>query len=108
MTLVVGAYCGFGSAAATLGDESSIWVSRPDGAMSCEPGSGLTVEKGVEELRKEKIEVLEARKGTDGKMHIQMCGASEGTTIQVRIPKEALPGAKMRGYELVKKVTDRR
>lgn len=84
-------------------DPNSIWVSRPDGALSCEPGSAMPVEKGAEELRKEKVEVLEARRGTDGKMHIQMCGAAEGTMIQLRIPKEALPIAKAKGFELVKK-----
>jgi hypothetical protein len=89
-------------------DENSVWVSRSDGALSCEPGSGQPLEQGVEELRKGKVEVLEARKSTDGKMHIQMCGASEGSTIQVRISKESLPLAKARGFEVVKKSPEKR
>ncbi|MBI2712803.1 MAG: hypothetical protein HYX41_08125 [Bdellovibrio sp.] len=88
--------------------DGSVWVSKSDGALSCEPGSGQLLEKSVDELKKENIHVLDARKGNDGKMHIQMCGASVGTTIQVRIPKEDLAVMQKKGFDLVRTTSERR
>ena len=88
--------------------DGSVWVSKSDGALSCEPGSGQLLEKSVEDLKNKKIQVLEARKGTDGRMHIQMCGASVGTTIQVRVPKEDLPAVKAQGFEAMRTISERR
>ena len=56
-----------------------IWVQKPDGAVSCEADKGQALEIGQKELRQAGIEVYSSRKGNDGQMHIQMCGAPQGT-----------------------------
>jgi hypothetical protein len=63
-----------------------IWISRPDGALSCGEGNVQSVEDGAAELRKAGVKVLESRKTNDGKIHIQMCGAATGSQNSYRIP----------------------
>ena len=77
----------------------SVWVGRPDGALSCEPKSGEAIESGAGELRKAKIQVLDSRKGTDGKMHIQVCGAPKGSLNSYLIPRKELPLALSLGFQ---------
>jgi hypothetical protein len=75
-----------------------VWVTRGDGAQSCTPGSGQSLDDGANELRKSKVRVLESRKGSDGKMHAQMCGLPSGSTNAYLIPKDDLPQAVALGY----------
>jgi hypothetical protein len=77
----------------------SVWVTRPDGAQSCAPKSGITLTEGAEDLKEAKIPILDSRKGSDGKMHVQMCGASQGTTNSFLIPKARLSDALALGYQ---------
>ncbi len=79
--------------------KETVWVAKSDGAASCAPESGKELAHGADELKKEKIQVLDSRKGSDGKVHIQMCGAPEGTMNFYLIPKKSLPQALALGYQ---------
>lgn len=90
----------FSSKQATVNDTAalSVWITRPDGAQSCSPKSGQSLEDGAADLKKAKVRILDSRKGNDGKMHMQMCGAPSGTTNAYLVPKEDLPQAAALGY----------
>lgn len=76
----------------------TVWVSRADGSKQCEKGSGQSLETGADELRKAGVEPLESRKGRDGKMHSQMCGASTGATNEYRVTRDAAERAAGLGF----------
>ena len=78
-----------------------VWVGEPDGAKSCEPGSGKGPSKGVERLKAAGIAVEESRKGSDGKMYAQMCGGKTGSMNLHRIPKDSLAVALQQGFQAV-------
>jgi hypothetical protein len=78
--------------------EAQVWITRPDGAQSCSAGSGQSLDEGAAELRKSKVRVLDSRKGNDGKMHMQMCGAPAGSTNAFLIPEEDLSRAVALGF----------
>jgi hypothetical protein len=78
--------------------KEGVWVMRPDGALSCEPDSGRTLAQDAEALKKAKIPVLDSKKESDGKVHVQMCGASQGTFNAYLIPKDQVTGAKKLGF----------
>jgi hypothetical protein len=77
----------------------AVWISRPDGALSCSAELGQSLSDGEKELKNANIPVIESRKGSDGKMHIQMCGASQGTMNTFLIPKSHLKKAMTLGYQ---------
>jgi hypothetical protein len=81
--------------------QSGVWVMRSDNAQSCEPKSGTSLKDDAEELKKAQIPILDSKKGSDGKFHIQMCGADKGTTNSFLIPKDKLPVALAMGYREV-------
>lgn len=78
---------------------NSIWVSRADGGQSCSPGSGQSLDEGAALLRKSKVRVLDSRKGNDGKMHIQVCGAPTGSANSYLIPREDIAQAVAQGFK---------
>jgi hypothetical protein len=88
------------SSSAASGD--SVWVTRPDGAQQCSPQSGQTLESGSAELTKAHVRVLGSQKGSDKKMHAQMCGIPSGRTNMFQILKEDLPKAIVLGFHEVK------
>lgn len=53
------------------------------------------------ELTENGIEVKVSRKGSDGRMHIAMCGASNGRLNVYSIATESLPRARELGFELL-------
>ena len=73
-------------APSTVASES-VWVGKPDGAQSCGIREGAAMDIDAGELKKAGIPVLESKKGHDGKMHTQVCGAVAGTLNLFRIPK---------------------
>ena len=75
-----------------------IWVQKADGALSCESDQGQSLEVGQKELRKAGVEVFASRKGTDGQMHIQMCGAPQGTYNFFEVRESDLPKALSLGF----------
>jgi hypothetical protein len=82
---------------------SSVWIVRSDGAQYCMPGSGHSLVQGSAELQTAQIEVLESKKGTDGKMHAQVCGGSRGATNNYLIQRDKLSQALKLGYSEVHK-----
>ena len=80
----------------------TVWVTRPDGAQQCAPGSGQTLESSFTELQKAQVRVLDSQKGNDKKLHAQMCGIPSGKTNMFQIPKEDLPKAIALGFHEVK------
>ncbi len=80
----------------------TVWITKPDGAQSCAPESGMSLTQGAEELRKAKVTVFDSKKGTDGQMHIQMCGAESGSTNLFLISRENLGVAISLGYQEMK------
>ncbi|MFZ9594678.1 MAG: hypothetical protein ACO3A2_01220 [Bdellovibrionia bacterium] len=86
----------FGSSASS---KEAIWVMRSDEGLSCEPDSGLSLDQGALPLKKAQISILSQKKGTDGKMHTQVCGALRGTTNCYLIPQTRLKQALGLGFE---------
>ena len=89
-----------GSASPTSSD-SSVWILRDDGAKFCVTGSGVTLEEGSAELQAAQIVVLESKKGSDGKMHAQVCGGSRGSTNTYLINRDKIKQAVALGYSEV-------
>lgn len=77
-----------------------VWVARSDGAKSCGMKDGETLAAAEKQLIKAKIDVRHIRKGTDGQMHIMMCGASQGSTNEAEIHSKDLEKAKKLGWAL--------
>lgn len=91
-----------GSPAAGAIDNNTMWVQKPDGSKSCQPESGTSLDKDAQSLASKGVKVLEKKKGSDGKMHIQSCGAATGKTNAFRIPKKDEAKAKAAGFAPVK------
>jgi len=79
-----------------------IWVFKKDGSQSCGLMPGDSIEGAKTQLEKAGVKVIEARKQSDGKMHIQMCGADTGQVNQFKIDKKDLTKAIALGYQLQK------
>ncbi len=84
----------------SVGD-ASVWIMRSDGAKQCMPGSGVTLVQGSADLQASNIGVLDSKKGTDGKMHAQVCGSSRGSTNNYLIGRDKLDQALALGYSEV-------
>jgi hypothetical protein len=83
-------------------DARTAWIYKPDGGQSCSPQSGESLEDAAQALKKARIPVLDSRKASDGKMHIQMCGAATGSRNAYEIPRERLPHAIALGFQEAK------
>jgi len=88
-------------------NQESVWVVRDDGAKKCSGDSGESLEQGARELTKAKVNVQQSRKGFDGKMHMEMCGAPAGTVNGYLIPKVDLPIAIQHGFKVAAPGFDR-
>jgi hypothetical protein len=77
----------------------SVWIVRTDGTQSCSPKSGQSLEEGAADLKRARVRVLESHKGSDGKMHMQMCGAPTGGMNAYLIPRDDLALAMSQGYK---------
>jgi len=80
----------------------SIWVQKPDGSQQCSAESAQALEAGAKELGSAKIPVLNSRKGDDGKMRVQMCGAPTGKQNAYLIRKADWPRAMTLGFQAAK------
>jgi hypothetical protein len=81
--------------------DSTVWITQPDGAKSCEgedPAKAL--EKVASQLKAVGVKVLEMKKGNDGKMYMQMCGAPTGSLNAFKISKQDLVKAQSMGFQL--------
>jgi hypothetical protein len=92
--------------AATPNGGDTVWITRPDGSLQCDPKVVGTPKDPVlvsqAELEKNGVHVLEAKRRNDGRMHAQMCGLSTGNETSFRIPKADLAKAKVFEFEELK------
>lgn len=58
--------------------QNSLWVAISDGSLSCGEAPGRTLEEDQKKLEAAGVQVFQAKKTSDGKMHIQVCGAATG------------------------------
>ena len=65
---------------------ASVWVLRPDGSQSCGEKEGQAIEDARPELERAGVAVLDQWHGSDGLMHILVCGAPSGqvNAFQIR------------------------
>lgn len=77
-----------------------IWVAKPDGSKSCGTQSGMTTEQASAELKKAGIKVFQLKNGQDGLMHMMVCGAATGTTLDALIDGSQYSAAQKLGYKL--------
>jgi len=82
-------------------DRAVIEVYKYDGSLQCRRGKEIALKDMARELADNGIEVKASRKGTDGRVHIAMCGASTGRLNVYSIATESLPAAKKLGFELL-------
>lgn len=82
-------------------DESTVQVFKYDGTLQCGMGGEIPLEEMAKELETADIEVVASRKGTDGLVHISVCGSSTGTINVYVIDRGALPAAQRLGYRLL-------
>lgn len=82
-------------------DRSEVEVYKYDGSLQCDRGKEISLQDMAGELTANSIEVKASRKGSDGRMHITMCGASTGRLNVYTIATEHLPRARELGFELL-------
>jgi hypothetical protein len=77
-----------------------VWISKSDGSLQCEQGSGKKLETARAELEKSGVKVVEALSGNDGGMRIQLCGSPTGGQHEFRIARGDLEKALKLGFVL--------
>jgi len=82
-------------------DRSDVQVYKYDGSLQCNRGKEVSLKDMARELSENGIEVKARRKGSDGRVHISMCGASTGRLNVYSIATESLPAARELGFELL-------
>jgi hypothetical protein len=82
-------------------DDTTAQVFMYDGTLQCGMGEEIPLEQMAEALRTKGIEVIESRKGTDGLMHISVCGASTGAINVFTINRDDLDAARELGFRLL-------
>lgn len=82
-------------------DETNVPVYKYDGTLQCGMGQEIPLEEMEKELRTAGIDVISSRKGTDGLVHIGVCGASTGTINVFVIDSGLLSTVRRLGYRLL-------
>lgn len=82
-------------------DRPTIEVYRYDGSLQCGRGKEIALADMAQELTAAGIDVVASRKGTDGLLHIAMCGASTGRLNVFTIPTDSLEKAQELGFALL-------
>jgi hypothetical protein len=82
-------------------DDSKIQIFKYDGTLQCGMGGEIPLDEMAKELESADIEIIASRKGTDGLVHISVCGASTGAINVYVIDRGALPAAQRLGYRLL-------
>lgn len=77
-----------------------VWVARPDGALGCKPESGQSLDTVAADLKTAGVTILESRKGSDHKMHVQVCGVPTGSQNAYKIPRSEFEKAKALGFRV--------
>ena len=68
----------------------------------CNLNAGKSLENGATELKDAHVRVISSQKGSDRKMHAQMCGLPSGHTNAYEIAKDDLGKAMVLGYQEIK------
>ncbi len=91
------------STAKSMAQETTVWITRPDGSLLCdaqiEGATADPVAKAKAQLEKKGVKILEAGKRNDGQMRAQACGIATGNETTFRIPTQDLAKAKSLGFE---------
>lgn len=82
-------------------DESTVQVFKYDGTLQCGMGGEIPLDEMAKELETAGIDVVASRKGTDGLVHINVCGSSTGAINVYVIDRGDLPAAERLGYRLL-------
>jgi len=82
-------------------DNETVEVFMYDGILQCGLGEEIPIKQMAEALESQGIEALESRKGTDGFMHIAVCGASTGSINIFTIERKDLDAARELGFKLL-------
>lgn len=81
----------------------SLWVTRSDGSLQCEPGTGMKLEAAREELVQAGVRVEDGYTTFDGaRVRAQMCGMPAGTENGFLIPRADFTKASGLGYRELK------
>jgi hypothetical protein len=89
-------------------DDSPIEVYMYDGTLQCGQGQEISLERQEEILTSKGVEVLKSHKGSDGLLHIAVCGASTGAINVFAIKPEDLQAARELGFSqlITQEMTD--
>ena len=82
-----------------------VWVSRPDGSLQCQNGSGKTVAESARDLAGVVVYKRETR--LDGLMRVQLCGTPTGRLHVFEIDARRLREAERRGFTLYQSTDDK-
>ena len=77
-----------------------IWIVKPDGSLSCGERAGQSPQEAAQGLEKAGAKIFQSRAAHDGKMHMMVCGAETGATIELLIHSKDLSLAEEQGYKL--------
>lgn len=77
---------------------SRVWVFKYDNSKQCEPESGISKEKMLEEFKN--IKVWDTQQKNDGQPRVQFCGAYTGNANLFLVDKKDALILKSRGYEV--------
>lgn len=82
-------------------DQSTIQVYMYDGTLQCGLGQEIPIDEMEKMLTGAGIPVLGSRKGTDGLVHIPVCGASTGNINVYSIERDGLAAAQDIGFRML-------
>ncbi len=82
-------------------DDGQVEVFMYDGTLQCGHGEEIPLERQAEILTAKDIKVMNSRKGTDGHLHIAVCGASTGAINIFAINPDDLAAARELGFSLL-------
>jgi len=82
-------------------DRPLVEVFKYDGSLQCKRGKEIPLDVMAKQLSDKGIEVKASRKGTDGRLHIAVCGASTGKLNVYSIASAALTQAEALGFRLL-------
>lgn len=88
-------------------DNPTVEVYKYDGTLQCGLGRKLPPEEMAHQLSSAGVNVINARSGTDGLRHMQLCGASTGAINIFEIPSVSFQSALTLGFRYYRSRADR-
>jgi hypothetical protein len=79
-------------------DKPTVAVFKYDGTLQCGVGKEVSLAAMAATLEQAGIKVISSRKADDGKLHIQLCGASTGRVNVFEIATPSLAAARKLGF----------